>query len=114
MESLKGNVAGLDVGATNSAGGSPSLQLRGQKSISGSNSPLIVLDGVIYMGSINDINPNDIASIDVLKDATSAAAYGSRSANGVIIITTKKVKPESRSLHLMLQVPCKYGQTSRN
>lgn len=54
MESLKGNVAGLDVGATNSAGGSPSLQLRGQKSISGSNSPLIVLDGVIYMGSIND------------------------------------------------------------
>lgn len=92
MESLKGNVAGLDVGATNSAGGSPSLQLRGQKSISGSNSPLIVLDGVIYMGSINDINPNDIASIDVLKDATSAAAYGSRSANGVIIITTKKGK----------------------
>ena len=90
LESLKGNVTGLDIGATNSAGGEPSIQMRGQKSISGSNNPLIVLDGVIFMGSINDINPNDIASFDVLKDATSAAAYGSRSANGVIIITTKK------------------------
>ncbi|WP_287677853.1 TonB-dependent receptor [Bacteroides sp.] len=92
LESLKGNVAGLDVGATTTTGQTPSLLLRGQKSISGSNEPLIVLDGVIFMGSINDINPNDIASIDVLKDATSAAAYGSRSANGVIIITTKKGK----------------------
>lgn len=90
LESIKGNVAGLDIGATNSAGGQPSMQMRGQKSISGSNDPLIVVDGVIFMGSIGDINPNDIASYDVLKDATSAAAYGSRSANGVIIITTKK------------------------
>lgn len=90
LESIKGNVAGLDIGATNSAGGQPSMQLRGQKSISGSNDPLIVVDGVIFMGSISDINPNDIASYDILKDATSAAAYGSRSANGVIIITTKK------------------------
>ncbi|SDZ92485.1 TonB-linked outer membrane protein, SusC/RagA family [Porphyromonadaceae bacterium KH3R12] len=90
LESIKGNVSGLDIGATNSAGGQPSMQMRGQKSISGSNDPLIVLDGVIYMGNINDINPNDIASFDILKDATSAAAYGSRSANGVIIITTKR------------------------
>lgn len=92
LEAIKGNVAGLDIGATSSAGGSPSMQIRGQKSISGSNAPLMVVDGVIFMGSINDINPNDIASFDVLKDATSAAAYGSRSANGVIIITTKKGK----------------------
>ena len=92
LESLKGNVSGLDIGATNSAGGEPSMQMRGQKSISGSNDPLIVVDGVIFMGSINDINPNDIASYDLLKDATSAAAYGSRSANGVIIITTKRGK----------------------
>jgi len=92
LENIKGNVAGLDIGATNTAGGQPSMQMRGQKSISGSNNPLIVLDGVIYMGNINDINPNDIASYDILKDATSAAAYGSRSANGVIIITTKKGK----------------------
>lgn len=90
LESLKGSITGLDIGATNTAGGEPSIQIRGQHSISGDNKPLIVVDGVIYMGDINDINPNDIASFDVLKDATSAAAYGSRSANGVIIITTKK------------------------
>lgn len=92
LESLKGNVAGLNIGATNSAGGQPSMEIRGQNSLNGSNDPLIVLDGVIYLGSLNDINPNDIATYDVLKDAVSAAAYGSRSANGVIAITTKKGK----------------------
>ncbi len=90
LESLKGSISGLDIGATNTAGGQPSMLIRGQNSISGSNDPLIVLDGVIFLGSIGDINPNDIASFDVLKDAVSAAAYGSRSANGVIAITTKK------------------------
>lgn len=99
LESLKGNVSGLDIGFTNSAGGTPSMQVRGQNSISGSNDPLIVVDGVIFMGNINDINPNDIASYDVLKDATSAAAYGSRSANGVIIITTKKGKTGKPVIH---------------
>lgn len=92
LEALKGNVTGLNIGATNSAGGEPTFQIRGQNSINGSNTPLIVLDGVIYLGSISDINPNDIASYDVLKDAVSAAAYGSRSANGIIAITTKKGK----------------------
>lgn len=90
FEMLKGNVSGLDIGATNSAGGQPSIQMRGQRSLSGSNAPLIVLDGVVFTGTINDINPGDIASFDILKDASSAAAYGSRSANGVVIITTKK------------------------
>lgn len=90
LESLKGSISGLDIGATNTAGGQPSMLIRGQNSISGSNDPLIVLDGVIFLGSLGDINPNDIASFDVLKDAVSAAAYGSRSANGVIAITTKK------------------------
>jgi TonB-linked SusC/RagA family outer membrane protein len=90
LESLKGNVAGLSIGATNSAGGEPTMDIRGQNSINGDNNPLIVLDGVIYMGSLSDINPNDIASYDILKDAVSAAAYGSRSANGVIAISTKK------------------------
>lgn len=99
LESLKGNVTGLDIGATNSAGGTPSMQIRGQNSLSGSNDPLVVVDGVIFMGNINDINPNDIASYDVLKDATSAAAYGSRSANGVIIITTKKGKQGKPVIH---------------
>jgi TonB-linked SusC/RagA family outer membrane protein len=92
LEFLKGNISGLDIGATNTAGGQPSMLIRGQTSISGENNPLIIVDGVIFMGAINDINPNDIASVDVLKDATSAAAYGSRSANGVIIITTKRGK----------------------
>lgn len=97
LEALKGNVAGLTVGpakgsGANTAGETPSIQIRGQRSISGSNDPLILLDGVIYLGSISDINPNDIASYDILKDAVSAAAYGSRSANGIIAITTKKGK----------------------
>lgn len=92
MEGLKGSVSGLDVGYTNGAGGSPGLQIRGQNSLNGSNAPLIVVDGVIFMGSINDLNPADIASVDVMKDATSAAVFGSRSANGVICITTKKGK----------------------
>lgn len=90
LESLKGNISGLNIGASNSAGDEPSMLIRGQNSISGSNNPLIVLDGVIYLGSLSDINPNDIASYDILKDAVSAAAYGSRSANGVIAITTKR------------------------
>lgn len=90
LEPLKGNVAGLNIGAVNSAGGEPTMQIRGQNSIKGSNNPLIVVDGVIFLGSLSDINPNDIASYDVLKDAVSAAVYGSRSSNGVIAITTKK------------------------
>ena len=92
LQSLKGSVGGLDIGATNTAGGQPSMLVRGQNSISGNNDPLLIVDGVIYLGNLNDINPNDIATIDVLKDATSAAAYGSRSANGVIAITTKRGK----------------------
>jgi len=90
LESIKGNVSGLNIGATNSAGGEPSMIIRGQNSINGDNNPLIILDGVIFMGSLSDINPNDIASYDILKDAVSAAVYGSRSANGVIAITTKR------------------------
>jgi TonB-linked SusC/RagA family outer membrane protein len=90
LESLKGSVAGLNIGATNISGGEPSVLIRGQRSISGTNSPLIVVDGIIFLGSISDINPNDIESFDILKDAVSASVYGSRSANGVILITTKK------------------------
>jgi TonB-linked SusC/RagA family outer membrane protein len=92
LEALRGNVPGLNIGPVNTAGGQPSVLIRGQRSISGSNDPLILLDGVIYLGSISDINPNDIASFDILKDAVSAATYGSRSANGIIAITTKKGK----------------------
>jgi len=88
-QSLQGTVPGLNVGAVTTAGSDPSISIRGQTSISGSNAPLIVLDGIIYRGSIIDINPNDIESIDVLKDASAAAIYGSQATNGVIIITSK-------------------------
>ncbi|MCG6187593.1 SusC/RagA family TonB-linked outer membrane protein [Maribellus maritimus] len=91
LERIKGTVAGLNVGGTNTAGAVPSLVIRGQNSTAG-NSPLVVVDGVIFSGSLADIAPNDIENFTVLKDASAAAVYGSRSANGVIIIDTKKGK----------------------
>jgi TonB-linked SusC/RagA family outer membrane protein len=90
LQALKGNVAGLNVGTPDRPGENPSLSIRGTNSISAGNSPLIVVDGIIYNGSLSSINTNDVESVDVLKDASAAAVYGSRSANGVIIITTKK------------------------
>lgn len=91
---LRANVPGLSVGF--SAGPKPGggLLIRGKNSINAGTTPLIVLDGVIYPGDLADINPNDIEQIDVLKDASSAAIYGARSASGVIIITTKMGKSE--------------------
>ncbi|WP_084490333.1 SusC/RagA family TonB-linked outer membrane protein [Niabella ginsenosidivorans] len=100
LDVLRGNVSGLNIGVANSAGSQPSMLIRGQNSLSGDLNPLIVLDGVIYLGSLNDINPNDIATVDVLKDAVSASVYGSRSANGVIAITTKKGKRGKPSINL--------------
>lgn len=93
-QALSGASAGVNVQGTGSAGGEPSLSIRGQTSLSASDQPLIVLDGIIYNGSINNINVSDIESIDILKDASAAAVYGSRSANGVMLITTKKGKSE--------------------
>lgn len=90
LQSLKGRVAGLSVGTPDRPGEEPSFQVRGRNSLSASNSPLIVVDGIIYYGSLNNINASDIQSVDVLKDASAAAVYGSRSSNGVIIVTTKK------------------------
>ena len=90
MQALQGSVPGLNIGAVTKAGEDPSLLIRGAKSLSAGQSPLIVVDGVIFNGSISDLNTNDIDRVDVLKDASSAAVYGSRSANGVIIITTRK------------------------
>jgi len=87
---LRGNVAGLSVGFASLAKGGGDLEIRGVNTLKTSSAPLIVLDGTIYQGGMEDINPNDIESIDVLKDASSAAVYGARAANGVIIVTTKK------------------------
>ncbi len=90
LQALQGTSAGVNVQATGLAGSEPELSIRGQTSLSANDDPLIVLDGIIYNGSINDININNVESIDILKDASAAAVYGSRSANGVMIITTKK------------------------
>jgi TonB-linked SusC/RagA family outer membrane protein len=90
---LRGNAPGVDVGFDGSTKGStPKIEIRGRGSLTASTSPLIVLDGVIYGGGLEDINPNDIATLDILKDASAAAVFGARSANGVILITTKKGK----------------------
>ena len=90
---LNGSVAGVFLSEqSTTAEGGGKMQLRGQKSIQASNEPLLVVDGVIFQGSVQDINPADIESIDVLKDASSAAVFGARSASGVLIITTKKGK----------------------
>jgi len=90
VESLRGNVPGLDIGQTVEAGEEPDLLIRGKSTLGGSQEPLIVLDGVIFRGSMNDINPHDIESVDILKDASAASVYGSQATNGVILITTTK------------------------
>lgn len=90
QDALRGNTPGLVVTSSPTAKGGGNLQIRGRASISGISSPLIVLDGVIYQGDLSDINPNDIATIDILKDASSAAVFGAKAASGVILVTTKK------------------------
>lgn len=88
---LEGTVTGVQVNNTYGAPGSdPSIMIRGNGTVNGSSSPLYVLDGVPFGGNISDLNPQDIESMTVLKDAASAALYGNRASNGVILITTKK------------------------
>src|SRR5690606_29700608 len=90
LQSLIGATSGVNLESRGGASSEPSLSIRGQTSLSASDRPLIVLDGVIYNGSINNINMNDVEAVDILKDASAAAVYGSRAANGVMLITTKK------------------------
>lgn len=92
IQSLQGTVAGLSVSAlgSNAEGSEFQTRIRGSNSITASNTPLIVLDGVPFGGRFSEISPNDIQSIEVLKDASSTAIYGSRGANGVILIQTKR------------------------
>ena len=87
---LQGTVPGLNVGQVNRAGATPSIGIRGAVTLSGSTSVLIILDGVQYVGSLTSINPDDIASIDILKDASATAVYGAQAANGVLLITSRK------------------------
>src|SRR5690606_37320336 len=94
LQSLIGATSGVNLESKGGASSEPSLSIRGQTSLSASDRPLIVLDGVIYNGSINNIQMNDGEAVDILKDASAAAVYGSRAANGVMLITTKKGKTE--------------------
>lgn len=92
LVALNGQVAGLQMVESNSLDGDPTIRIRGIGSINASNSPLIVVDGMPYNGYWSDINPADVETITVLKDAASNALYGARGANGVIMITTKTAK----------------------
>lgn len=87
---LRGNAAGIVIGQGNTAKGDADLLVRGRGTLKAGASPLNVVDGVIFDGTFADINPNDIASIDILKDASATAVYGARAANGVVLITTKR------------------------
>lgn len=92
QQAIQGALPGVNisVNSNTASGASNSINIRGRRSISGGSDPLIVLDGVIFSGSLSEININDISNIEVLKDASSTAIYGSRGANGVILLTTKK------------------------
>ena len=93
FEALQGKAAGVDITSSERPGTVGSIRIRGNRSISASSDPLYVVDGVpLSAGGIETINPRDIESIDILKDASSTAIYGSRGANGVILITTKRGK----------------------
>lgn len=129
MNSLAGKVAGLDIKQNNQMGGSTNIVIRGFKSLTGNNQALIVVDGVPYDNSntntqdqttarggydygnaANDINPDDIASINVLKGAAASALYGSRAANGVILIETKKGK---KGFNLEINTGASFGFVDR-
>ncbi|HEU4632283.1 MAG TPA: TonB-dependent receptor [Gemmatimonadaceae bacterium] len=94
VQALQGATAGVTV-TTSSSGAEPTIDvlIRGRNSITASTDPLVVVDGIPYDGPLSEINPNDIASLDVLKDASAAAIYGSRGSNGVILVTTKRGTP---------------------
>src|SRR5436190_5144452 len=110
LQAMQGKVAGVDIGSNERPGTLPSIAIRGVRSLGtttgtvvtgASNDPLFVVDGIpLITGSIDNINPQDIESIDVLKDASATAIYGSRGANGVVIITTKQAKTGKVTLSL--------------
>jgi TonB-linked SusC/RagA family outer membrane protein len=128
LAALSGRITGLFISQNNGMPGSNfSVQIRGQNSIQSGNSPLYIIDGIPFLGNtdrlaqrslinasnpFNSINPEDIESIEVLKDADATAIYGSRGANGVILITTKKGSPGKTSLELNLYEG--WGKVTRN
>ena len=108
---LEGTVSGVQASAASGQPGTDAeIRIRGIGSINASSAPLYVVDGVPFDGSVNSINPDDIASMTVLKDAASAALYGSRGANGVIIITTKQGQTDSKTT---VNVKASFGGSNR-
>ncbi|MBR2326422.1 MAG: TonB-dependent receptor [Alistipes sp.] len=115
-DAMQGRVAGVDI---MSSSGDPtsttSIRIRGTRSISASNEPLIVVDGVIdAVEDLSEINTDDIASVSVLKDASSTAIYGSRGANGVIIVTTKEAKPTATKVSVNFKAQAGVSQLARS
>lgn len=111
-EMLRGQAAGVQVTMANAApGGSSSILIRGRRSLSGGNEPLYIVDGT-PMSSIDDLNSNDIASLEVLKDASSQSIYGARAANGVILITTKR--GQSGKMKITYNMYCASQNIHRN
>lgn len=93
LQAMQGKAAGVDITTNNRPGELGDIRIRGNRSLLADNSPLYVIDGIpMTAGSMADVNPNDIESMEILKDASATAIYGSRGANGVILITTKKGK----------------------
>ena len=100
FEALQGKAAGVDITSNQRPGEIGSIRIRGNRSLNASNSPLYVVDGVpLSSGGIETLNPRDIESIDILKDASSTAIYGSRGANGVVLVTTKRGKAGAMQLN---------------
>ena len=109
MKALQGRVAGVEiVAANNEPGAAMNVRIRGVRSLTASNEPLFVVDGIPITGGIQDFNPQLIESIEVLKDASATAVYGSRGANGVILVTTKKGVRDGR-LHTTYSADAYYG-----
>ena len=107
VQDILRGAAGLNVGYNASAKGGGSLSVRGQRSVytdGGHNDPLLILDGMMFYGELSEINPDDIEQIDVLKDASSAAIFGAKAANGVILVTTKKGKVGKPVINLTANV----------
>ena len=95
-QALQGQGAGIDIqktGGNSKPGATPSILIRGSRSITAGNEPLIVVDGIPFNGNFNDLNQDDVSSVEVLKDASATAIYGSRGANGVILVSTKRGRP---------------------
>ena len=111
VDALKGKAAGVQINtASGQPGSTPSIRIRGVNSINAGTSPLIVLDGSPFDGTLNDINPADVETMTVLKDAASTALYGARGGNGVIQITTKKGK---KGEDAVITVDAKWGSNSK-